>query len=271
MLDCPAATPQGSWSRSIIIVLFIAFVWVRSLKPAIFSDRLIIPFSELLSHLCRKIEGKTGDRNLRAAQSPCRKTITFMLTLAAGGAMAAPLTVANAAVSPTDLVEIASAVDGVINAAKAGLPNDAGTAEIDAAVASAIASETEQLLSHSDDPIAVAEAVITAASQGGASALAIGGGLAQTALAEKGRVGPDIAAAIGGAGTVAALDEFVRVTDKDRSDYGRELASIAESSVEIGAGGNGGGAAIIIGGGGTGTGGGTGGGGGGGCTNPSCT
>jgi hypothetical protein len=204
---------------------------------------------------------------MRAAGLFCRKNVTLTLTVVASVAAVLLATMANAALSSTDLTGIAAVVDGAIDAARARLPKYAGTTEIDAAIASAIAGETGQLLSHSDDPMAVVEAVIAAANQGHASALAVGGGLAQAALAEKGRVGIAIASAMGSIGTVAALDEFVRVTGKDRTDYGRELASIAESSIEIGAGSNGGGATIVIGGGGTGAGGG----GGGGCTNPSCT
>ncbi len=202
----------------------------------------------------------------------CRRTRHLVVaTVLAGAAVVASATMADASVplSPTDLTAITSAVDNAIASAKAGLPAGTITAEIESAVASELCSKTQSLIAQygSADPKEVAEAVISAATDAKVSQFAIGKAMACAALSEQGAIGKDIATAMGSVGTEAELREFDRVVEIGNTAYGDLLASIADSSVEIGAGPVG----APLGGGGVVVGGAAGGGGGGGCANPSCT
>jgi hypothetical protein len=189
---------------------------------------------------------------------------------------------AMAQISAGDLAAIGTAVANAINAAKAGLPAGASQAQVDAAVAAAIASETNALIGQysSDNPELVAEAVITAAGDVGASAGAIGTGMADAALGAPPGIGKQIADAVGNTGQAGSVTSFENTANASGTKQGQELADDAGNAATVGARGNGNGL-----GGGQGNGGnnngqgnggrdngfGNGGGGGGGCSNPSCT
>ena len=215
-----------------------------------------------------------------------RKTKTTLAQVAAiamlsVGAFALSSATVGAAVdlSQSDLSSISNAVDGAIASAKAGLPAGATEAQINAAVAAAISSETQALISQygSTNPMLVAEAVITASVQDGASERAIGDGMANAALAEGPTTGLEIADAVGATAPAGALRAFHAVADNAHSSLGSALASAVGSYESIGAGntgnnggGNGSSRSFFGGNGGNG-GNGNGNGGGGGCRNPSCT
>jgi hypothetical protein len=173
--------------------------------------------------------------------------------------------------SQSDLSSIANAVDGAIASAKAGLPAGATQAQINAAVAAAISSETQALITQygSTNPMLVAEAVITAATQDGATPVAIGDGMATAALAEGPTTGLEIADAVGGTAPGGAVRAFQKTAADAGSNLGTVLASAAGTYTNIGAGGSSNGSShSFFGGNGTGQ---AGAGGGGGCRNPSCT
>ena len=180
----------------------------------------------------------------------------------------------GAAPSTSDQQGIQASVSGAISKAIASLPPGSSQTAIDAAVASALASETQLLLStySSDNPTAVAEDIVAAASGDGASDSAVGSGMAQAALDENSQVGTDIANAVGSTATTTAVTAFEAVADAAGTTYGTTLAAAASSGSEI-ASGNGdhrsGGNGILFAGGGGAPGGA--GGGGSGCLNPSCT
>lgn len=209
-----------------------------------------------------------------------RKTKTTLaqfagIALLSVGAFALSASTASADLSQTDLSSIATAVDNAIAAAKAALPPGATEAQINAAVAGAISSETQALITEygTTNPMLVAEAVITAATQDGASDRAIGDGMATAALAEGATVGLEIADAVGSTAPRGAIDAFQQTADNAKSALGTTLADAAISYENVGAGGrgNGGPGHSFFGGfGGNGFGFG-GNGAGGGCRNPSCT
>jgi hypothetical protein len=174
--------------------------------------------------------------------------------------------------SQSDLSNIANAVDGAIASAKAGLPAGATEAQVNAAVAAAISSETQTLITQygTANPMLVAEAIITAAVQDGASPRAIGDGMATAALAEGSTIGLEIADAVGGTGTRGMVEAFKRTADESGTNLGTVLASAADTYENVAAGGNGGNGSShsFFGGNGGGGGGNNS---GGGCRNPSCT
>lgn len=190
---------------------------------------------------------------------------------------------AMAQISAGDLAAIGTAVANAISAAKAGLPAGATQAQIDAAVAAAISSETTSLIGQysSDDPMLVAEAIVTAAGDAGASDNAVGSGMASAALGEPPGIGKAIADAVGNTAKAGAVYAFEN-TANNGTKQGSELADEAGSAQSVGAGrGNGNGLGGGQGNGGNNNGQGNGGrdngfgngggGGGGGCSNPSCT
>ena len=193
---------------------------------------------------------------------------------------------AAAEFSTGELSTIDTAMANAIATAKAGLPAGASAATIEQAVASAISTETQQLITQfgAMSPMLVAEAAVTAATDAGASPHEIGVGMAGAALAENGAVGLEIADAVGATAPRGAIRAFDDTTLASGTPVGQTLASAASSYENVGAGGrgnggggngngggNGGGPGGGFGPGGGGTGGGGGGGGGGGCRNPSCT
>jgi len=175
--------------------------------------------------------------------------------------------------SQRDLSHIGAAVDKAINDVKAALPAGSSRAQIDAAIAKALASETEALISEyrGENAMLITEAVITAALDDGAPAAAIGEGLADAALAEGPTVGLQIADGVGSTAPRDAVKIFEATADASGTGLGSMLASAAGSYETIGAGGNrgGNGTQMSFGNHGGATGAGTGG--GGGCKNPSCT
>ena len=207
-----------------------------------------------------------------------RKTKTTLAQIAAiamlsVGAIALSSATVGAAVdlSQSDLSSIANAVDGAIASAKAGLPAGATEAQINAAVAAAISNETQTLISQygSTNPMLVAEAVITASVQDGASPRAIGDGMATAALAEGSTTGLEIADAVGGTAPAGAVKAFQKTAEDAHSSLGSVLASAAGTYENVGAGGGSNGSShSFFGGNGNGSGFG---GAGGGCRNPSCT
>jgi hypothetical protein len=180
---------------------------------------------------------------------------------------------ASAELSSSDLASIGGAVAAAINNAKAGLPAGATSAEIQLAIEGAISAETQKLISEhrNQNAMIIAEAVITAAIDDGASPSEVGKGMAEAALAEGGGVGIEIADAVGSTAPSGAVATFEVVASGAGTKLGTELADAAQSYVAIGAGGRSGGSRSMNFFGGTGTASGSGGGGGGGCKNPSCT
>jgi len=213
-----------------------------------------------------------------------RKTRTQLAKFAAiamfsVGAMALSSSTVGAAVdlSATDLSSISSAVANAIATAKAGLPAGATEEQIHAAIANAISTETEALISQygQTSPMLVAEAVITAADQDGATPGEIGRGMANAALAEtNSTTGLEIADAVGATAPAGAIGAFQATANASGSTLGQTLASAAGSYENVGAGGRGGNGntqSFFGGRGGSFGSGAGGGGGGGGCRNPSCT
>ena len=175
--------------------------------------------------------------------------------------------------SATDLSSISTAMGNAIASAKASLPANATPEQVHAAIAAAISSETQTLISQygSTSPMLVAEAAITGAEQAGATPGELGAGMANAALAENSTIGLEIADAIGSTaprGAVRAFDETAR---NSNNPIGQTLASAALSYENVAAGngqGGNGNTQNNFGGNGQGQ---NGGGGGGGCRNPSCT
>lgn len=198
------------------------------------------------------------------------------------GAMTMSASTVGAAVdlSASDLSTISTAVSSAIASAKASLGPNATSAQIDAAIAAAISSQTQSLVTQfgQTSPMLVAEAVITAADQSGAPPSAIGTGMATAALAENSTTGLEIADAVGATAPRGAIRAFQATADASGSTMGQTLASAAGSYENVAAGGRGNGGgngntqSFFGGAGGRGAGAGAGaGGGGGGCRNPSCT
>ena len=211
-----------------------------------------------------------------------RKTKTQLAKFAAiamlsVGAMALSVSTVGAAAefSTGELATISSTVDNAIAQAKASLPANATQEQINAAIAGAISNATQSLITQFGQmsPMLVAEAVITAATDDGASPRAIGTGMAEAALAEtNSTTGLEIADAVGATAPAGAIRSFQETADASHSSLGQTLASAAGSYENVGAGGRGGNGNGQGNFGGTGGAGGAGGGGGGGgCRNPSCT
>lgn len=218
-----------------------------------------------------------------------RKTKTTQLAKFAAiamlsvGAMTLSATTVGAAVdlSARDLTAISSIVSQHIDAAKASLPAGATQAQIDAAIAGAISSATQQAIADGGKVSAmlIAEAVITAAHDDHIPANLIGTGMADAALAEtNSTTSLEIADAVGATAPAGAIEAFQSTADASGSTLGQTLASAASSYENVGAGGrsgnggnggNGNSQSFFGGNGGNGNGGN--GGSGGGCRNPSCT
>ena len=148
---------------------------------------------------------------------------------------------AQSTLSNGDIAGIASAITTAISDAVDALPPDADRGRIDGAVADAIASVTKTEVGKYGTAAAgtVAAAAITAATDAGASATAVGRGMALAALEEGMAAGRDIANSVGSVGTseeITAFDETVRANDRT---VGEVLASAADSAVEIAQGGTG--------------------------------
>ena len=160
-----------------------------------------------------------------------------------------------------------TSINAAVSTAIAGAGGDP------AAIAAAISTATQSLISRYGqmNPMLVAEAVITAAGQAGATPVEVGNGMAAAALAENPATGLEIADAVGATAPNGAVGAFQTAAVANGGPAGVTLADAALSYENVGAGngggGNGNGQGFFAGGGGL-TGGG---GGGGGCRNPSCT
>ena len=197
-------------------------------------------------------------------------TAALLCTAAIGWSSAG---IASIDLTSSDLSNIGGAVTKAINNAKASMPPGSSRADIDAAIAKAIKSETKALISeyHDANAMLITEAVITAAVDDDAPPSVIGKGLADAALEEGPTVGLEIADAVGSTAPRDSVKSFETTADAAGSSLGATLASAAQSYSAIGAGGShgGNGTQMSFGNSGGATGAGTGG--GGGCKNPSCT
>jgi len=217
---------------------------------------------------------------MRMTRTQFAKFAAIAMLSASAMALSVSSVGAAAEFSTGELSTIDTAMANAIASAKAGLPAGATGEQVEQAVAAAISTETQALITQfgAMSPMLVAEAAVTAATDAGASPRAIGVGMANAALAENGAVGLEIADAVGATAPRGAIRAFDDTANAAGTAVGQTLASAASSYENVGTGGRGGNGGNGGNGntqsnfGGTGaTGGAGGGGGGGGCRNPSCT